>query len=102
MNAIPVKELKDGIYFTDDVYLDQNFLLLTKEIPVTNAFIKALMDWEVKSVYSEGELTDTEVTEPAESEEITRELEKDSLQICGNRLQPLQRQKEFKSTGNFR
>lgn len=77
MNAIPVKELKDGIYFTDDVYLDQNFLLLTKEIPVTNAFIKALMDWEVKSVYSEGELTDTEVTEPAESEEITRELEKD-------------------------
>lgn len=54
MNTFNVVELQDGIFFTEDVFLDKKFLLLTPGVPVTAEFRKALRDWEFMKVYSEG------------------------------------------------
>ena len=54
MNTFNVGDLQDGFFFSEDVYLDKKFLLLTPAVPVTDAFKKALRDWDFFKVYSEG------------------------------------------------
>ena len=54
MNTFNVTDLPDGYYFTEDVYLDKKFLLLTPGVQITESFKKELRDWEFLKVYSEG------------------------------------------------
>lgn len=54
MTTIKVSDLKDNTYFSDDVYLDKQFLLVPSSVPVSNKLIKALEDWSFTDVMSEG------------------------------------------------
>jgi len=54
VNTFNVTDLPDGYYFTEDVYLDKKFLLLTPGVQITESFKKELRDWEFLKVYSEG------------------------------------------------
>lgn len=54
MNTINVEELKPNIFFSDDLVIDKNFLLITNTIPLSASMIKALQDWDFKQVYSDG------------------------------------------------
>lgn len=56
MNSYKVSELKENIFFTNDVVLDKTFLLLNSSTPVTEGLIKALSDWEFQEVYSDGSI----------------------------------------------
>lgn len=54
MNTYPVSELKSDTYFSDDVILDRQFLLVPNSVPVSESLIKALEDWNFSEVFSEG------------------------------------------------
>jgi HD-GYP domain len=61
VNTFNVGDLQDGFFFTEDVYLDKKFLLLTPAVPVTDGFKKALRDWDFFKVYSEGHTSEQDV-----------------------------------------
>ncbi len=58
MNTFTVGELQENNFFTSDAFLDKKFLLLTPGVPVSASFKDALLDWEFRMIYSEGELTE--------------------------------------------
>lgn len=80
MNTFNVTELQDEFFFTEDVFLDKKFLLLTPGFPVTPEFRRALREWEFLKVFSEGHTTTDELERKtiALSPEDFDELEKNS------------------------
>ncbi len=71
MTSFQVSELTDGKVFTDELFLDRQFLLLDRVVPFTKAMQKALMEWNFKTVYTEGNA----VVPPSERAPITTDFE---------------------------
>jgi len=57
MNSFNISDLKEGIYFSSDVMLDKNFILMNSMTPLTGPLIKALIDWNFKQIFSTGNIT---------------------------------------------
>lgn len=57
MNSFNIADLKEGIYFSSDVVLDKNFILMNSMTPLTDSLIKALIDWNFKQIFSTGNIT---------------------------------------------
>lgn len=56
MKSVPLRDLKSDGYFTSSVYLDDRYIILTPETPVTAALINRLAEWEIREVFSDGQL----------------------------------------------
>jgi len=54
VNSYPIKDLVAGTYFSEPVLLDERFVLLPPEVPVSNELKRALLDWEFRAVLSMG------------------------------------------------
>ncbi len=54
MNNIKTVSLKMGMYFESPVFLDEGYVLLTPETPVTEMLIKNLKTWGFTDLYTEG------------------------------------------------
>jgi HD-GYP domain-containing protein (c-di-GMP phosphodiesterase class II) len=54
MNEIPVKDLEPDTYFSKPVLLDQDYILLSTETPVTRTLINHLIEWGYRKVLTEG------------------------------------------------
>jgi HD-GYP domain-containing protein (c-di-GMP phosphodiesterase class II) len=54
MKRLPVFELKAGSYYNEPVFLEDNFILLTLETPLSQELIDSLNEWEYSAVQSEG------------------------------------------------
>lgn len=52
--VIKREELKDGLTFKNDLILDDEFILLPVQVPVTQQLIKTLAEWNFSEVYCEG------------------------------------------------
>ena len=74
MNSFNISDLKEGIYFSSDVMLDKNFILMNSMTPLTGPLIKALIDWNFKQIFSTGNIT---VQETADGKVI------DTLSLAG-------------------
>ena len=57
MNSFNIADLKEGIYFSSDVMLDKNFILMNSMTPLSDTLIKALIDWNFKQIFSTGNIT---------------------------------------------
>ncbi len=57
MNTYAVSDLKEGMYFTADVQLDNTFALLNSITPVTESILKALQEWSFKEIFSTGSIS---------------------------------------------
>jgi HD-GYP domain-containing protein (c-di-GMP phosphodiesterase class II) len=55
MNAIPVSTLQPNSYFDQPVYLEENYILLTPDSPVTEELVKRLKRWKYTEVLTEGQ-----------------------------------------------
>ncbi len=55
MNAIPVSLLQPNSYFDQPVYLEENYILLTPDSPVTEELVKRLKRWKYVEVLTEGQ-----------------------------------------------
>lgn len=56
MRRIPVKDLRPGQKFDKPVYVDEESLFVPEGIAIREKDIRRLMDWEVESVMTDGEV----------------------------------------------
>jgi HD-GYP domain-containing protein (c-di-GMP phosphodiesterase class II) len=54
MNAIALKDLKDKLFFSKPLFLDEGYILLAPETPVDEGLIKRLTRWEFRQTYTAG------------------------------------------------
>ncbi|MCR4790666.1 MAG: HD-GYP domain-containing protein [Treponemataceae bacterium] len=85
MNSFNLSELKENSYFTDEVVIDKNFILLCNSTPLTKSMIKALQDWEFKTIYSDGHIrsnTNTTFVPSSVSKDVSEEFaDKDEKKV---------------------
>lgn len=55
MKAIPFKDLIPDTYYSEPVFLDESYILLTPETPLTSYLINTLAEWEMRELFTEGE-----------------------------------------------
>ncbi|MDR1895104.1 MAG: HD domain-containing protein [Spirochaetales bacterium] len=55
MNIIRVQELRPGIAFTQDVYIDGDTLFVPAKVPIKAKEIERLLSWKIQAVQTEGE-----------------------------------------------
>ena len=55
MKKYKIKEIPPEHFFTEPVFLDNNFILAAPEMPFTQTMIKALKEWEFSEVLSAGD-----------------------------------------------
>jgi HD-GYP domain-containing protein (c-di-GMP phosphodiesterase class II) len=55
VNRIPVSSLADGAYFDKPVFLDDTYLLLSPDAPVTPELVRRLRKWKFDSIRSDGQ-----------------------------------------------
>ncbi len=68
MKSIPLQTLKPNSFLTGTAYLDETFILLTPETPVTEELVRALQAWGYKEIFSQEAVTAKSVVEAASSE----------------------------------
>lgn len=54
MNSVTVTNLPVGSYIDKPVYLDEKYILLTPDIPISEDLIKRLQEWGFSRVYTDG------------------------------------------------
>ncbi|HAP44363.1 MAG: phosphohydrolase [Spirochaetes bacterium GWD1_61_31] len=65
MNKIPIRDLKADGFFDKPVFIDESYIILTPETPVTQSLINRLIQWEMRELYSEGQLSESETIAPS-------------------------------------
>lgn len=73
MNSVPLRELRADAYFTGPVFLDERYILLTPEIPVSSRLINLLAEFEMRQVFTEGQLK-SDIPSGQTAEEVAAEL----------------------------
>ncbi len=84
MNTYKVLDLKPEMYFTADARIDNTFLLLTPQTPITQSLLQALSDWSFNEVFSLGNITD--------KSKVTKDIE--NLKNENDGLTPAERMKK--------
>lgn len=59
MKSFPVTNLESDYYFTKRAYLDDKYILLSPETPITAKLINRLKRWRFSQIRSDGSLVDT-------------------------------------------
>ena len=54
MKSISLASFRPGMFFEAPVYLEDDFILITQEIPVSEDLVKNLRHWNFQDVYTEG------------------------------------------------
>lgn len=58
MNDFLLSQIEEGKYFNHGAFLDENYILLSPETPVTDSLIERLKRWDYSYVYSNGDMSD--------------------------------------------
>jgi HD-GYP domain-containing protein (c-di-GMP phosphodiesterase class II) len=87
MTAIPLKDLKADTYYNAPVFIDDSYIILTPETPMTLALIHRLAEWEIREVFTSGSLIDSDAppSEPEASEEAEDEGKPTTTKAAGDR-----------------
>lgn len=75
MNTLKLLELKDLVYFTDDVYIDKNFLIFTAGTQLTKEVKQLLCEWQFTVLYTKGGLEEAENEDAGKEEPEAAEKE---------------------------
>jgi len=78
MNPIAVKDLKPNTYFSDSVFLDEKFVLLSPDIPITPELTKRLLRWSYTQVQSDGSLKEAPALNFNAGQAVAGVLDKDA------------------------
>ena len=62
MQEVNIRTVNPGKYFTESVYLDERFVLLSPETPLTEELRNRLLSWNFDRVYTDGEESDAPTT----------------------------------------
>lgn len=87
MNTLAIASIAEDSYATEDVYVDNKFLLLGQGTQYTAAVKKILMEWEFAEVYTKGSFVDkkpypsAQEEKPQTAEEVKRAAEAEKKKI---------------------
>lgn len=70
MKTFPVNKLEPGRYFTNQVFLDGKYILLSPETPLTAELVNRLKRWRFAELTSDGSVVDTPTAETAAGAEV--------------------------------
>jgi HD-GYP domain-containing protein (c-di-GMP phosphodiesterase class II) len=70
MKGYIVKDIPPESFFSTIAYLDNQFILTAPETPFSKGLIRALLNWEFREVYSEGEPRELYFDDDVDSEEV--------------------------------
>lgn len=68
MNSVPLKDLISDSYFSEPVFLDDKYILLSPETPVTTALVNRLAEWEFRQVLTDGSVMSDAIMDESELE----------------------------------
>jgi HD-GYP domain-containing protein (c-di-GMP phosphodiesterase class II) len=54
MNQVKITELAENTYYAAPLWIDEKYILLSQNIPITDALIKRLKKWNYPVIYTEG------------------------------------------------
>ncbi|MFW5784001.1 MAG: HD-GYP domain-containing protein [Spirochaetota bacterium] len=77
MKSFPVQTLEPGYYFTKPVHLDDNYILLSPETPLTQELIDRLKTWSYDEVRSDGDQVEKPVADGSGGEAIALSVDQD-------------------------
>ncbi len=101
MNDYLLTQVKAGKYFKSGVFLDDNYILLSAETPVTTDLLERLKRWEYNHLYSNSEMTD----HPGSGSEAVIQGEEAEAGSLNNQFRDTeelaQAEKEFRSMVEF-
>jgi HD-GYP domain-containing protein (c-di-GMP phosphodiesterase class II) len=84
---IPLDDLKKDTYFDAPLWLDEEFLLLSDDAPVTESLLKNLRTWGYKNIWTEGSLTTGSSTAAASADAVSGAvLNNDAKEAEGRRV----------------
>jgi HD-GYP domain-containing protein (c-di-GMP phosphodiesterase class II) len=85
MKEYKVKDIQPGCFFSKPVYLDDHFLIIVPEVDFSPAIARVLTEWNISTVFSEGETRQSYYSEDAEGLPevllIEKNLDSDEEQI---------------------
>ncbi|MBU0935155.1 MAG: HD-GYP domain-containing protein [Spirochaetes bacterium] len=84
MNKIPTKDLKPDCYFSKPVFIDEAYIILTPETPVSRSLINRLFEWEMRELYTDGEMVEAESIEEMTSSDEDAEGEEGKPQVTAS------------------
>ncbi len=70
MKGYIVKDIPTGSFFSTTVYLDNQFILAAPETPFNKELIRALLSWEFREVFSDGEPRESYFDDDVDTEEV--------------------------------
>ena len=95
---IPLDDLKTDTYYDAPLWLDEEFLLLSNDAPVTEDLLKNLKSWGYKGVWTEGSLISGNTAAKASAESVSGAvLNNDAKEAEGRRIA----RKFFENIANF-
>ena len=88
MAAIPLKDLKADTYYNAPVFIDDSYIILTPETPMTLALIHRLAEWEIREVFTSGSLIDSDAlpSEPESTEEGDDDNKPTTTKAAGDQI----------------
>ncbi|MFA6856246.1 MAG: HD-GYP domain-containing protein [Treponema sp.] len=85
MNTFKTDEIKDGTSFNKDLFIDRLFVIEPAGVPVTQAVLKALSEWEFSEITSEGTISLGDFSATANDEtDILQSSESDSAETVSS------------------
>lgn len=70
MNVISVENIPSQAFSSENIYLDDNYILLSPETPMLPALTRRLLDWYYKEIMAKGSPSFTEIISSGEAEGI--------------------------------
>ena len=84
---IPLDDLKPDTYYDAPLWLDETFMLVTNDAPVTEGIIGALKEWGYRGVWTEGSLISGGSAAAAAAEAVSGAvLNNDAKEAEGRRI----------------
>lgn len=71
MRSVPVENLESDAYFTARAYLDEKYILLSPETPITTQLINRLGRWKYSHILCDGTISDAPTVAETSSTEAT-------------------------------
>ncbi|MDR0400644.1 MAG: HD-GYP domain-containing protein [Treponema sp.] len=84
MNRYSIKDIPPGYFFSKTAYLDDEFVVATPEMPLTEELIDTLLAWDFRELISEGDpresyAADTKESQAADAATVSIPIDADKL-----------------------
>mgnify|MGYP000908881347 CR=1 FL=1 len=86
MKKVSIDSLPENAYISEPVFLDEKYILLSPEVPISEALKNRLREWNIMEVLTTGTVTNSLNLEGTETQLTTGTQEKIGRASCRERV----------------